>query len=98
MNALAFNLKSIHAKHAAEVSNNNKKNNMKLIKLNKFDKSRDLTWDSLSGFSIPANRNSVIMMENERAAFRELIYQLDNNKEVRAVLHTSSDIFIVEIE
>jgi len=68
---------------------------MKYLKLNKFDKTKDLVWNKLGGFSQPMSRSSVIMSAYERAEFKEL----ENKIRIpgnRATTQTESSIFIVE--
>lgn len=67
-------------------------------KLNKFDKTKDLTWFRLGNFSQPITRSSVIMSANEKAEFEALENVIKHNGTIRALTQTESTIYIVEKE
>lgn len=69
----------------------------KFIKLNKFDKNHDITWESLNGFSTPQSRLSVIMTHGERTEFIGLVKELEKKwSYLRVSGGTEANIFIVE--
>lgn len=70
----------------------------KFIKLNKFDKSHDITWESLNNFSVlPSGRAGVLMTNGEREEFVGLLKELENKPTfLRVSGGTEANIFIVE--